>query len=291
MGEKTIKKVLQDFGLTEKEAEIYVFLAKRGALKGGEIARRNKTNKAEVYRILKSLQTKGVIEATLESPTRFVAVKLETVIDLNIRVKLEEAASIENAKKDLLGYWKSINKTELDPQIEKFLVIEGNKKIYPKIAQMINETKSQLSTISSVAGLVQADLLGLFDAAFNHPLKSKLQFRFLTELSKQNVDAIKTILKGRPSGSFRFKGRNPDLGLRLFPRMVIRDDEEIMFYITPKADKPATEIGDACFWTNCKSLVHAFGGVFDELWRNAIDIQKRLADIENGTVTSEPYLV
>ena len=30
LGEKTVEKVLKDFGLTEKEIEVYVFLAKRG---------------------------------------------------------------------------------------------------------------------------------------------------------------------------------------------------------------------------------------------------------------------
>jgi len=54
-GEENIKRVLKDFGLTETEAAVYLFLAKHDVLKGTEIARQIKKDKAQVYHILKSL--------------------------------------------------------------------------------------------------------------------------------------------------------------------------------------------------------------------------------------------
>src|SRR4030042_3129773 len=62
LGEKTVEKVLRDFGLTEKEIEVYVFLAKHGVLKSREAASQIKKDKAKVLRILKSLQRKGLAE-------------------------------------------------------------------------------------------------------------------------------------------------------------------------------------------------------------------------------------
>ena len=58
----TIVDVLKNFGLTEKEVEAYILVAKRGALKGGEIAKQMRRNKGQVYRILASLQKKGLVE-------------------------------------------------------------------------------------------------------------------------------------------------------------------------------------------------------------------------------------
>ncbi len=77
-----------------------------------------------------------------------------------------------------------------------------------------------------------AEQFSLFDAAIEHPLKSKIQFRFLTELTEQNLNTAKTLIKRILKLGFNFKGRNPDLGLQLSPRMVIRDDKEIIFFIT-----------------------------------------------------------
>lgn len=110
LSEETIRKALRNFGLTEKETNIYVFLAKHGATKGGEITKQTKMDKALVYRALKSLQAKGFAESTLEFPARYTAVPFENVIDLSIRTKQDEAAQIKEKKMELLTYWQKIEK-------------------------------------------------------------------------------------------------------------------------------------------------------------------------------------
>jgi sugar-specific transcriptional regulator TrmB len=283
LGEETIKKILKNLELTEKEAEVYVFLSKHGVLKCGEIAKGMKRHKAQIYRILKILQTKGLLESTLEAPTRYTAVPFETVLDLSIKAKRDEAAQMEKTRQDILDYWKNISQPRLEPPLGKFVVIEGNHKIYPKIAQIIKDTKDQLSAIATVSGLARADQFGTFDAIFTHPLRSSIQFRFLTDLSSQNLDAMKTLLKRTYETGLNLKGRNSDIGLQS-PRMVIRDGEEILFFITPRPDTPTTE-QDVCLWTDCKELVRAFSTVFEDLWRNSTDIEKTMAEIEGGSVS------
>jgi sugar-specific transcriptional regulator TrmB len=281
-GEENVKRVLKDFGLTETEAEVYLFLAKQGVLKGTEIARQIKKDKAQVYHILKSLQAKGLVELTIEAPVRFAPVPFEKVVESTINAKRKEATRIENAKEELLSYWKNISKTKPELPLEKFVVIEGRHKVYSKISQMIAETKNQLSTITTVTSLLEAEQFGLYDAAFNHPLKSEIQFRFLTELSSRNLNGLKTILKKISGKGFNFRGKNPDLGQSLFPRMVIRDHEETLFFITPRTSSSTEEHDYLCLWTNCRDLVQAFSGVFEDLWQNSTDIQKRITEIETG---------
>jgi sugar-specific transcriptional regulator TrmB len=290
LGEEPVRKVLKSLGLTEKEAGVYIFLAKHGVQRSGEIGKRVKTDRSEVYRILKSLQSKGLVEASLEVPTRFTAVPFGSVLDSFIKAKRDEAASVETAKKELLSYFERFGKPGPEPVPEKFVVIEGNHKIYPKILQMTKETKNQLSTVATVPGLIRSDQFGILDAAFTHRLKSKIQFRFLTELSEQNLNAMKTLLKRTPKTGFNFKGRNPDLGLQLAPRMVIRDDEEIIFFITPRTDTSPTEQEDVCLWTNCKALVQSFMAVFEDLWRNATDIERKIVEIETGRIAPKSYI-
>src|SRR3989304_5948117 len=98
MTEETIKKILKDFGLTNKEAEVYIFLSKHGVLKCGEIARGMKRHKAQIYRILKILESKGLLESTLEAPTRFTAVPFETVCDLSLKATSYAAAQLKQAR-------------------------------------------------------------------------------------------------------------------------------------------------------------------------------------------------
>lgn len=281
LGEKTVENILKGLNLTENEVEIYVLLIKYGILKAGEIARRLKKDKAQILRILKRLQDKGLIEATLESPKRFTAVPFETIIDAFIKSKRDEATSLESAKEELISYFERFNKIEQESSPEKFVVIEGTNKIYGKILQMVNETTNQLSAVAPVQNLVTADRFDIFDTAFNHTLKSNIEFRFLTEVSEQNVGTIKILLNRIPKVKFNFKGRNPDMGLQLSPRMVTRDDQEILFFITPKNDVSSPNQQDeVCLWTNCKQLVQAFGVVFEDLWHNSTDIESKIEEIE-----------
>jgi sugar-specific transcriptional regulator TrmB len=282
MSDETIKQVLKNFGLTDTEAIIYLFLAKHEALTGTEIAGQIKKDKAQVFRTLKSLQTKGLAESTIEVPVRYTPVSIERVLESTIKAKKDEAAQIERTKQELLNYWKNISKNKLDFTAEKFMVIEGRHKVYSKIAQMVKETKNQLSTITTVNGLLRADQFGLYDAAFGNPQKSKIQFRFLTEFSSQNLKAMKVILKKMGKKGINFKCRNPDLGLSLFPQMVIRDNEETVFFLAPRNPSIAEEYDEMCLWTNCKDLVQAFSGVFEDSWMKATNIEKRIVEVESG---------
>jgi HTH-type transcriptional regulator, sugar sensing transcriptional regulator len=282
LSQGAIEEILRTFGLTKNEAELYVFLTKHGVLRCGEIAKRMKKHTAQIYRILKTLQNKGLVESTLEAPARFAAVSLETIIDQHIKAKHDEAALIEKTRNEVLTYWKSIRQPILEPSLEKFVVIEGDSKIYAKISQMVKETKNTLCIATTVRDISQADQFGVFDAISIHPLKSTVQFHVLTELSDQNINVMKAFLKKTPKPNFEFKGRNPDSGLKLSPQMAIRDEDEILLSITPGLVAAAPRKDDVCLWTNCKSLVQAFTAVFEELWQNGSEIGKKIIEIETN---------
>ena len=283
MAEATIKNMLKEFGLTDTESEVYLFLSKYGASKGTQIAKQTKKDKAQIYHALKSLVAKGLAESTLESPVRFTPVAFENVVESAIKAKQEEAAKIQNTKQELLDYWKTLNKEEKAISIEKFMVIEGTKRINDKISQMIKNATNQLLTNVSFKDFLRAEKIGLYDVAFNHPLKSKIQFRFLTDI--QDIDLKKSIRlfnKFKKMG-FNFRGKNPELGQSLFPQLIIRDDEEALFFIRPNGPLHSELRDDVCIWTNCKSLVQAFTVAFEQLWQNSTNIQNKLVKVRAET--------
>ena len=289
LSQETLKNALKNFGLAEKEAEVYIFLAKRGTLKSGQIAKQLKINKGQVYRILSNLKKKGVVEATLEFPTRFTAVSLDNVINSFLKYRREEISLVEKTKEDLLRDWDKISKTEVELTSEKFTVMEGSKKIFRKIIEMVEKTQSSFLATLTVSDLVRAEQFGVFDSAYSHPMRYTIKFRFLTELSKQNLKAIK-LLKPKLKAGLNVKARNPELGLASFPRMVIKDDEEILFFISPK-EKFQAKTSEVCIHTDCGSLVQAFTGVFEELWLHSIDMQNKVDEIETGKPTPKTIVI
>jgi sugar-specific transcriptional regulator TrmB len=290
MSQEQVLKTLRDFGFTYVDAAVYVFLAKKGLQKGLDIRKALKISKEQLYSSLRSMKSKGIISSTIEHPARFSALPFEKVLDLFIKAHLEETRRLQSSKKEILSNWQNLKIAEKDVPA-KFAVVEGRSYIYSRIQQMIQETKNQILTITTVPGLIQADQHGIFDAGFTHPLKSQIQFRFLVELSKQNVNAIKALLKETAKTKLNVEGRNPDLGLRMFPQMVIRDEEEALFFIRPRTETSVIEQDDVCLWTDSKTLVEAFTAVFEDLWRNSTDIVKKIAEIETGKPTAKTYVI
>lgn len=275
MGYGTIIKVLKSIGITGKEAEIYLFLSKYGAQKGLEIASRTKTHKALVYRILKSLQNKGIVEATLESPTRFVATPFEKVLDTSIKRKREEVDEIERAKKEALADLELLGHPKLE-SLERFAVIRGNRNIYSRMVEMAKEAKSQVASFSSVSGLARAEQYGLLDAILGHPLKSKIIFRFLSVSEHSNLKVLKGLLEKMKSPRLNLQVRDYFLSYKSSPKMFIRDNDEMIFFISPKEDENTLGKEAMCVWTNCKTLVNSFIGTFEELWHNSTDASNRI---------------
>jgi hypothetical protein len=77
----------------------------------------------------------------------------------------------------------------------------------------------------------------------------------------------------------------------LSPRIVIRDEEEILFFITPRTGTSDIEKDEICLWTNCRELVQTFKIVFEEAWGNSTDIEKMILDMETGEQDSQISIV
>jgi sugar-specific transcriptional regulator TrmB len=291
MSQEKVLKTLVSLGLTQWEAKVYIFLSKRGSTRAKDATRVLKLSKQRLYPILKSLKSKGIVNSTIERPARFEAVPFEKLLDSFLKAKIDQAQRIQKNKSELLEDWQSIALGKSESLPSKFTVIEGRRYIYSKIQLMIQETKEQMLFVTTVPSLARADLYGLFDSAFNHPSRSKIRFRFLTELSEQNANAIKVLLRQKPKSILNFEGRTPNLGLKLCPRMVIRDEEETVFFIGRGAGKFESEQDDVCLWTNCKSLVCAFLAMFEDLWRNSANIKLKINEIETGRLPPQTQTI
>ena len=102
-------KTLEGFGLSRIDAEVYVYLTKKGPKKGRELANALQITKQQLYPSLKNLKNKGIVTASFERPAFFSAVAFEQVVELLISIKVEQAKAIKETKKELLDSWRSIS--------------------------------------------------------------------------------------------------------------------------------------------------------------------------------------
>lgn len=99
-------KALESFGFAKMDAEVYVYLAKKGPLKGADIANALKIRKQQLYPILKNLQDKGVVTASPEPQLLFSALAFEKALELLVKANFEQAKAIKETKEELLSSWR-----------------------------------------------------------------------------------------------------------------------------------------------------------------------------------------
>ena len=187
MSEKDVTKFLQILGLSKREIQVYMFLAKSGVQSTSFVAKRLKMERVQAYRTFKKLQEKGFIEATLERPTRFTIVPFEALVDSFITAKKNEVTNLNDQKQTLLTAWQSISAPESEYPVAKFSIITGKKKIHSKMLSMIEESNHEVIILTTALGLIQEDIAGVFDAAISASQDRNIQLQVITDISPENL--------------------------------------------------------------------------------------------------------
>jgi len=161
LSKKTIFNILRDYGLTENESKGYGFLAKGDVQRACDISRSLSMQKAQVYRVLKNLERRDMVNLTLEKPIRYTAVPFEKLIELLIKTKRDNINFLEDNKNTLLTQWRSINLQKPALSVEKFAATEGRRNIYSRILQMIEELKRENQVVTTNQGIIRAEQAGI----------------------------------------------------------------------------------------------------------------------------------
>jgi sugar-specific transcriptional regulator TrmB len=103
-----VLKALTKLGLSQREAEVYIYLATKGPQKAGNIAETLNLNKQYLCFTLRSLKNKRIVNVTREYSTQFSALPFETAIDLLAEAQRKEAQRIEENKETILSHWRSM---------------------------------------------------------------------------------------------------------------------------------------------------------------------------------------
>ena len=108
LSHERVLKALVDLGLSEMEAEVYIFLATKGPQKARNIAAALKFYEHQLDGSLKNLGEKGIISATVEQPAKFSAIPFGKLLDMLIKAHLKEAQDIEQNREEILSDWHSM---------------------------------------------------------------------------------------------------------------------------------------------------------------------------------------
>lgn len=108
MSQQRVLKALMNLGLSQIDAEVYVYLANKGPQRAESIRDALKLQEQLLFQSLENLQSKGVVNSAIEPSASFSAIPFDKALDLLVKAHLKETQNIEQNKDEILSRWKSI---------------------------------------------------------------------------------------------------------------------------------------------------------------------------------------
>jgi sugar-specific transcriptional regulator TrmB len=100
-------KILENFGFSKADAEVYIYLAKKGPRRETDLSKALKLTAKKLDSILKNLQSKGLLTATIQQSKFFSALSFEIVLDQLAKSNIQRASAITENKEKFLARWQS----------------------------------------------------------------------------------------------------------------------------------------------------------------------------------------
>ncbi len=265
---------LIEYGLSNNEAKVVTFLAKRGAERASVAARALRLNRTETYRTLRNLQRRGLVEASLEQPVRFQAAPFSRCLEILLTERKNKLATLEERTAVLERSFETLNVETGAPAFERFQVLEGRARIGQRLLFMCENSKLQIDLIMG-----SSDLAGSSGHAVLETLamlaKRGRKIRIITNIGSgavRFVELFQTLI------AFR----HLDLTQRPVVRVSIIDDTEALFEIGSSEDTDGRGSEQVALWISSRPFVRSLRAYFNETWSGATPALARLETIKTG---------
>jgi len=246
---------LLEFGLTQNQARVYLFLSKNTSKSAPEISKCLKIPRTETYHLLNGLQSKGITIAAFGKPTKFQAVPFDKSINIlvsNERTRLDE---LEKQSLYMISQWNMIPDTETNDALIKenrFQIVQGKVSIVGKLNQLINSAKKDVYLLGS-----EKDFMKFYHTDFIDSLKSTNSNLKILMSTNNNSPFIINELPANCIKKFE-----DSLGENLW--FLIKDCEEIFFFIKNGENSEMIAV-----WTDSKTMLNSMKLLFNMIWKKA----------------------
>lgn len=265
----SVEKLLVEFGLTPAEAMVYVATVMTGGGTAKQISVSAGKERAQTHHALSKLQQLGIVESTLETPTKFRPVPIKEAVDhlymlesFKLRKLSENREELELALQSKFSKSTSVQET--------YSIIKGRANTYLKMIESIQTAESEVSLILSPKGLMRLRRFRNFLQAMQVKQKKGVSFRIVSEITPDNLGDARTISKFSELRHIKNQTTNASIYDGKVASVALSVSEDLNL-----------DAGDhIALWTTAISFAKTLGNFFDSLWFIAAPIQPTIRSIE-----------
>ena len=256
----TIEETLSKFGLLKNEIRVYLYLARSGEKKAGEIAEAIALHRTETYRILRDLEKKGIVFSIFEKPLKFTAVPLDKAIDLLVDAQKIKIKQLEQEKPSLVELWRSMPQAKQETaKKELFQMLEGDQQVLMKANELLERAEHSFQIYAT-----SEYLSDLYYNDFSDKLKAQADKVTVTVVTDTSLKSAYFL--GEMSWLSN-QYRVPDK--QNLPCFMIADNKEVLITFHERnnddSDDAKKKYRTAAIWTNYKALVNTLETLFTKL--------------------------
>ncbi len=258
---------LQDFGLTEKEARVFLMLSKSSSATASEIESATHLSHLQAYRAMNRLLNCGLVEVSLERPRRYTPLGIEQASALLSQEPERKLSEFENKTPLLLKEWAALGELKAARNRSTFRIVQGSRNVLKFRLMLCQSAKKNIAAVMKPNELTKM-VLESADDIFKRLTFRNVDVRALSEVNRYNVDASKRFLE--------FIKLHHVNHSRLVPFSII-DEQEVLICLSQDGNDGSPE---NAIWTNHSELVEVFTEAFEGLWNASQDGTIRLKELE-----------
>ncbi|MGZ4922418.1 MAG: TrmB family transcriptional regulator [Halobacteriota archaeon] len=269
--QQALVEKLEAFGLSSKEAHLYVILLKYGPKTTGELAKLLHSYRVDIYRLLETLTEKGMVEESVEKPTKYAAVAAEAALTEAMMQQAYELRRMEENRDQVLKLAQEYLSSEARADdLYTFKVIKGRSNTLAVMEQLVTTAETRIMFIASLTGLSILSTNGILEHCIN-AVDRGVCVKLVTEVLSKNVRSVREAL----AGGIEVRHYDDYAGMRY----LVADSRESLTTITFDALRYGKDAADTAFWTNSPEYAQSLEASFALQWDSGVEATQRVEDV------------
>ncbi|MGZ4936173.1 MAG: TrmB family transcriptional regulator [Halobacteriota archaeon] len=259
---------LMGFGLTEKEAQCYFYLLKYGPKTPSPLAKSLHTYREDAHRTLQNLIDKGMVRPSLDSPTLYAAVELETALESALKKHEAELREMETRRQELQELSKRQQFRPSD-EVSTFKMLKSVKELIATRITSITSIKQELLYVVPDHMLVIASAFGINEAV-KDLIDNGGSARGISDITYSCVDAAQELLD--ISEDLRHYDHYSGVYFSVM-------DKRLCFHVIHKAERISLTEPIVVLWTDDTAYAQFLFYSFELLWERSIPAEERIQEL------------
>jgi HTH-type transcriptional regulator, sugar sensing transcriptional regulator len=259
---------LISFGLSEKEAQIYLHLLKYGPKTPSPLAKSLKTYREDVHRTLSALIEKGMVRPSLDAPTTYTAVDVDSALETALKKRESELREMEEKKRELHELSQQ-QRFPPAPDVSTFKIIKSIKELVAVGISLVNSAQDEWLIATPAFLTVVASLFGVNEAAYDF-IKRGGKVRVIVDISYQVIEPVQEMM------AIGEDVRHIDRHGIMF---VVFDRKISISAINAEVKRISLNEPVSGLWTDDPAYAQYLTSTFEMLWRQSIPAEQRIQEL------------